>query len=163
MNRLKLLALSSTIILIALGVVLTLYYQHYRHHPMTKIPQKKEKFVLAFYYPWYGSRYGPTHAWRHWNHWRKNVITGEIIEWHNPDEIIRNDRRDIGAAHYPILGPYDSFDENTIVTHFKWARSAGIDVFICSWWGVGSYEDLVFKKMLEIATKYNYPSIMEVL
>lgn len=40
----------------------------------------------------------------------------EIIERHDPNSII-SERRDVGTAHYPLLGPYDSNDEQVILTH----------------------------------------------
>ena len=45
-----------------------------------------------------------------------------------------------------MLGAYDSADNITIQQHISWAQYAGIDTFICSWWGIGSYEDTNFAK-----------------
>jgi len=41
------------------------------------------------------------------------------------------------------------------LTHFRWAEKAGIDVFICSWWGINSFEDKVFRRMLNIAEDHD--------
>lgn len=41
----------------------------------------------------------------------------------------------------PVLGEYDSSNENVINQHIKWAREAGINWFNVSWWGINSPED----------------------
>lgn len=97
------------------------------------------RMVLAFYYPWYGTPWGQTGAWRHWDE-----------GGHDPDVFIAG-RRDLGATDYPVDGPYDSKDRSTIVRHFKLAEEAGIDGFIVSWWGFGTFEDQVFRLMLDVA------------
>lgn len=85
--------------------------------------------VLAFYYPWYGSleRQG------HWVHW----------------EGVDTDRRDIrSSTHYPALGPYDSHDPAVVDQHFAWAKAAGIDGLIVSWWGPGDFTDRAMTLLL---------------
>jgi len=79
-----------------------------------------------------------------------SVETGEIIGKHDPNSVISG-RRDIGAAHYPLLGPYDSNDEQVILTYLKWAREVGIDGFIVSWWGVNSFSDKSLRRVLDVA------------
>lgn len=83
--------------------------------------------VLAFYYPWYGRPDGPAKRWVHWNP--------------------RTERHD--STHTPRLGWYDSNDERTIEQHIRWAKEAGIDGFIISWWGKGTYEDRTVMKILD--------------
>lgn len=148
------------VIVIFLLITLIFCYFYYQNLTLklscTKLKfHKVSKLVLAFYYPWYGSKYGPTHAWRHWRHWYLNTTNSKIIKWYNPNVFI-NHRRDIGAAHYPLLGPYDCLNETIIKIHFKWAEEAGIDAFVCSWWGISSFEDKVFRKMLEIAEREHF-------
>ena len=91
---------------------------------LSKVP----KLVMAFYHGWYGSPYGPSKQWIHWNHWIMNTSTGKIISYHDPEKFISKDRRDIGAADYPILGPYDVRSEEVLQKHFSWAKQSGIDV-----------------------------------
>ncbi|MEM1570099.1 MAG: glycoside hydrolase family 99-like domain-containing protein [Candidatus Bathyarchaeia archaeon] len=101
------------------------------------------KYVLAFYYPWYGTPEGPTGFWRHWDE-----------GGHNPDVFI-DCRRDLGTTDYPVNGPYDSKDEDVIACHFKLAEEACIDGFIVSWWGFETFEDEVFRLMLKVAEEVN--------
>ncbi len=103
------------------------------------------KLYLAFYYLWYGTPYGPAGRWLHWNEMG-----------HNPDSFV-NGRRDIASAHYPLLGPYDSADPKVIEKHIAWAKEAGLDGFICSWFGPGSYSDRALKVFKQVAERKNFP------
>ena len=111
---------------------------------------------MAFYHGWYGSPFGPSGKWVHWNHWVMDTSTGKIVRYHDPDKFVNGSRRDIGAVDYPILGPYDVRSLDALKTHFEWAEEAGIDVFIFDWFGPpGGYIDKNFEIMLEAAVKYN--------
>ncbi|UCF09860.1 MAG: hypothetical protein JSW65_07325 [Candidatus Bipolaricaulota bacterium] len=90
--------------------------------------------VLAFYYPWYGTPDGPSGAWVHWNPHRAH--------------------RD--SAHVPLAGYYDSKDPETIRRQIREAKSAGIDGFIASWWGAGTFEDQAFRVLLEVAEEEGF-------
>lgn len=90
--------------------------------------------VLAFYYPWYGNPEGPSRKWFHWNS--------------------ASERRD--STHTPELGWYDSKDEKTIAQHIDWARQAGIDGFISSWWGPGSFEDEALASLVKVCEKKEF-------
>jgi hypothetical protein len=83
--------------------------------------------VLAFYYPWYGTPFGPSKRWVHW------------------DPVNRN------YTNTPALGPYDSKDPLLLRQHVEWALMAGIDGFISSWWGQNSFEDQAFRELLKVA------------
>ncbi len=98
---------------------------------------KLKKLVLTFYYPWYGTKYGESRRWYHW---------GGIIK---ENEIST-------AAHFPIFGAYDSKDEKLIKAHILIAKNAGIDGFVCSWWGPQSFENYAFSKILKIAEELNF-------
>jgi glycoprotein endo-alpha-1,2-mannosidase len=93
-------------------------------------PVQVEKLVLAFYYPWYGSPEGPSGQWVHWDPSKGG-----------------------SSSHRPLLGYYDSGDQETIRRHLKWARESGIDVLIVSWWGAMDAGDLAFQKLLEMCGK----------
>jgi hypothetical protein len=85
--------------------------------------------VLAFYYNWYGN---PKVSGR-WFHWDR----------------VEPGRKRIGAStHYPAKGAYDSNDPAIIDHHIDLARRAGIDAFICTWWGRGRFEDKAFERLL---------------
>ncbi len=94
------------------------------------LPLETEKKLFSFYYPWYGSPDGPNGAWFHWdpnNHY--------------------------STTHEPLLGYYDSGSPALQQQHLQWAQDAGIDVFICSWWGKNSYEDQRLAEFLDEAEK----------
>lgn len=86
------------------------------------------KKVCAFYYPWYGNPWGPTGYWRHWD----------------PDN-------NYASTDTPILGYYDSLSDTIVTQHVQWAKEYGIDVFISSWWGIGSFEDAALGLILDAA------------
>ena len=94
-----------------------------------KVPRR----VLAFYYPWYGNPNvkGGSGRWAHW----EGVDEGK--------------RRIATSTHYPLLGPYDSHDPALIDQHCAWAKQAGVDGFIVSWWGQGTFEDRAMGRVLD--------------
>jgi hypothetical protein len=42
----------------------------------------------------------------------------------------------------PVLGEYNDRQESVIGQHLEWSRYAGIDLWVTSWWGPGSAEDI---------------------
>lgn len=103
--------------------------------------------VLTFYYPWYGTPWGPsdTDDWHGWGG-----------ERHDPDWVHQG-RREICAVDSPLDGPYDSLSDETIRRHIHEAELASIDGFIVSWWG---FDDVpgartlparAIEKLLELA------------
>lgn len=93
--------------------------------------------VLAFYYPWYGSPDGPGGRGR-WAHW---------------DGVEPEQKRIATSTHYPVLGAYDSHDPAVIRQHCSWARRAGLDGWIVSWWGKDSYCDRAMDAILDAAAE----------
>ena len=90
--------------------------------------------VMAFYYPWYGTADGPGGA-------------GRVAHWGRIDA----EKKDISeSTHYPVLGAYDSHDPNIIDQHCRWAKRAGIDTLIVSWWGHGDYTDRAMQTILDV-------------
>jgi glycoprotein endo-alpha-1,2-mannosidase len=79
-------------------------------------------FVGVYYYPWY-----------HENNFHGSGPTGSntLVYYLNPQMT-------------PQLGWYDQ-DDADISQHFKWARYAGIDYFVNSYWGSGTVEDHVLR------------------
>lgn len=109
----------------------------------------REKRVMAFYYTWYGnpSDYTDTSLgivdprttdWYHWNH----GSTTPTLE-------------NYAGANAPAYGLYDSNDPEIIKTHFELAEEAGIDSFICTWWGLGSTTDTSFNNLMIMAEELN--------
>ncbi len=105
--------------------------------------KNNKHLVLAFYYPWYGTP-DVSGFWRHWDE-----------GGHNPEDGER-ESRDIGASHHPYPDVYDSSSSEVIERHFETAERCGIDGFIFSWWGMGSFEDNVLNKSFEIAERKKF-------
>jgi len=91
----------------------------------------ERQMVLAFYYPWYGNALGRSGLQYHWSD-----VTFQGIG---------------SSTYYPLFGPYDSQDESLIGAHIELAKASGIDGFICSWWGIDTFEDRSFKEILKVA------------
>ncbi len=95
--------------------------------------------VGVFFYPWYS----------HWGHWEAAVSKDKFnppYTWASrylPD-IIKD-------AFAPEVELYDSSDERTILWQLYMMRKAHISYVIVSWWGQGTYEDMVFDKLMNIS------------
>lgn len=76
--------------------------------------------VGAYYYPWYSSD---------GRHWGGGYLRGGL-----------------SPPQGPALGEYDSRSPSTLQAHFDWAHRYGVDFFVCSWWGPGSYEDVSLRE-----------------
>jgi glycoprotein endo-alpha-1,2-mannosidase len=91
--------------------------------------------VLAFYYPWYGSAERHNGKWPHWGS-------------------VNFEKHDIKTStNYPQLGPYDSHDKAVIAKQCAWAKHAGVDGFISSWWDKRSYSDRAMPLILDACAK----------
>ncbi len=95
----------------------------------TDVPRQ----VLAFYYPWYYNPAVPGGA-------------GLKMSWENLDEKAKTISN---VTHFPAMGPYDSHDPKLIAQHCAWAKKAGIDGWIISWWGRGDPTDRVMSRILD--------------
>jgi hypothetical protein len=78
--------------------------------------------VAAYYYPWYG---------------------GDGLPWS-----LGYARGLLDPAEAPVLGQYSSDDPTVIAQHYAWAHEYGVDVFVCSWDGPGTYGDGVIRNGL---------------
>jgi len=92
--------------------------------PDARVP----RFVSAFYYPWYGTPQGDG----------GRAHGGRFIHWEGVDAA---KQQIASSTDYPVGGAYDSYDRAVLDRHCALAKRAGIDGFIVSWWGRGSYED----------------------
>ncbi|MHC4555678.1 MAG: endo-1,3-alpha-glucanase family glycosylhydrolase [Planctomycetota bacterium] len=100
--------------------------------------QAVSRRVMAFYYPWYGTADGPGGA-------------GRTVHWGRIDAANKNIQ---ASTDYPELGAYDSHDPKVIDRHCRWAKDAGIDTFIVSWWGHGHYTDRAMDKILDGCSRH---------
>lgn len=88
---------------------------------------REQPLLLAFYHPWYGTPEGSAGEWYKWDSFR-------FPDRYRPERVLPNGRREIASADYPLIGPYDQGDPEVVRWHFRLARAAGIDGFLCSWW-----------------------------
>jgi hypothetical protein len=101
-------------------------------HRMERRWQRVPRKVLAFYYTWYGTPEGQG-RWIHW-------------------EDVRPGEHSIATStHYPARGAYDSHDIDVIDDHIAQAKAHGIDGFIATWWGQGTFDDHAFQKVIDRA------------
>ena len=61
----------------------------------------------------------------------------------------------VSHTHYPVQGPYDSSDPALIDRHLEEAEDAGIDTFVCSWWGPNDPTDRALRLLLMRAATHN--------
>jgi len=113
-------------------------------------PPRARLGTFAFYYPWYGTP-DVSGSWRHWN---EGNSSGQIP--HDPNITLTDGRRDIAAEDYPLLGPYDSNNESVIEQHVRWAKEAGINCFIVSWWGIDDFTDNASKHIRNVCERNNF-------
>ena len=83
--------------------------------------------ALAFYHPWYGT---PSGSAKKWFKWDSCAFPGR----YHPEQLKADGRRDIASGDYPLIGPYDQGDPEVVRWHFRLAKAAGLDGFLCSWW-----------------------------
>jgi len=114
----------------------TLYANPGDSSSLQGIPSSLDHRVFAFYYPWWGNPAGPSGKWSHWGNVGPNLI--------------------FRATDYPLFGAYDSQDANITMAQILMARQAGIDGFISSWWGIGSFTDHSFSVLLRVAQEMNF-------
>lgn len=83
-------------------------------------------FVGAYYYPWHtGSSF----------HGGSPPGSTTLVYHLDPQQT-------------PELGWYDQYDPTVVSQHYEWARYAGIDFFVCSYWGMGTKEDDVIQNRM---------------
>lgn len=95
-------------------------------------PPRARLGTFAFYYPWYGTP-EVSGYWRHWP----------------PDGTSK-------ITDHPLLGFYDSNNETVIEQHIEWAKEAGIDCFIVSWWGNGTFEDKALSHIKKVCEESSF-------
>ena len=90
------------------------------------------KDVMAFYFSWFGTPWGPAGKWVHWTD-KTHPGKAKFPRQYDPDQYI-NHRRQMTTTHYPINGPYDSLDPVVLGAQMDLAQNFGIDGWLQSWW-----------------------------
>lgn len=119
-----------------------------------------QKRVCAFYYTWYGNQteyYGENPSTNNSIlHWNQNLSDPSSPITHDP----LHNNWDIAAAQHPTLNTstvclYDSCDPQAIKYHLSLAAYAGINTFICTWWGINDWTDYNFRQVLNQTALFN--------
>ena len=87
--------------------------------PNRKMPQTSLT-IGAYYYPWYD------------------------VDFHGSHYL----RDELSPKQVPLLGKYDDRDPSVIAQHLTWSRYANIGLWVTSWWGPGSREDITTLKTI---------------
>lgn len=107
----------------------------------------KPPHLVAHYMPWFAVQKSATEAARTWSHWK---WTGGGVA-HDPEKKGDNGRREIASAYYPLIGPYNSWSRAVVRYHLKTAQAAGIQAFLCIWYGPATDTDRQIPLLLEEA------------
>lgn len=94
--------------------------------------------VGVFFYPWYG----------HWRHWEgPGHAYNPPYTWssHYIPDIVR-------GAFIPSVELYDSSDKKIALWQLYEMRRAHVSYAIVSWWGPGSYEDIVLDRLMRYSS-----------
>jgi hypothetical protein len=90
---------------------------------------RDQPLILAHYMPWYVAK-PASQVWG-W-HW--------TMDHFDPDKEV-DGRWPIAFHYYPLIGPYDSSDENVLEYHLLLMKLAGIDGVIVDWYGLQNLYD----------------------
>lgn len=90
---------------------------------------RSQPLILAHYMPWYVAK--PVSRVWGW-HWTMSHF--------DPDKEV-DGRRAIASHFYPLIGPYDSGDEDVLEYHLLLMKLAGIDGVIVDWYGQAKLYD----------------------
>jgi hypothetical protein len=93
---------------------------------LTLAAADKDYFVGTYYYPWYGN-----------NKFHGSLPLGHTTLVYHLDPQMT-----------PQLGWYNQTHPDVISQHYKWARYAGINFFVTSYWGSGSTEDSIIQNYM---------------
>jgi hypothetical protein len=116
-----------------------------QNSPFSPYRSPWDKKVLAFYYGWFGlsnNSYGPE-AWTN------------AVHRLNQSDPNNGTRPYITCDNWPALGLYNSSDPSVVLQHQLWAEQAGLDAFICSWWGPGNPGDKNLQIQMDLAVQRN--------
>lgn len=87
--------------------------------------------VIAHYVTWYQT---PACSGS-WGFWQVNRPAIPRAAWHFPEQRDERGWRDIASVFHPVIGPYDSSDPDACEYHILLAKLAGLEAFVCDWYG----------------------------
>lgn len=112
--------------------------------------------VIAHYVQWFKHRV--ERKKKIFDHWQWHGTADDPLAKKHYPENIRKDTglRDIASAYSPLIGPYDSLDDEVIEYHILTAKAAGIEGFVVDWYGPNNSINEALKKLFDIALKYDF-------
>ena len=88
--------------------------------------------IYVHYMPWFETN--ESSADKKWGyHW--------TMANKNPNNVGANNRREIAAYYYPLIGPYHSGDKSVIENHLLMMKYSGIDGVLIDWYGTYDVND----------------------
>ncbi len=113
--------------------------------------------LIAHYMTWYQT---PDISGS-WGFWKVNRPAIPQAYWHDPDRRDERGWRDIASVYHPLIEPYDSGDPDLCEYHILLAKLAGIDAFVCDWYGPDSspehpYDHAGFMMLLKTAERLDF-------
>ena len=84
----------------------------------------------------------------------ERLVLAFYFPWYYPENWFWTGK--LSIAHQPVSGLYSSADENILRSHIDMAKKAGIDGFICSWWGGNSVTDQNLQKLARICAESDF-------
>jgi hypothetical protein len=92
--------------------------------------EPEDKVLLAHYMPWYATK-DVSGEWG-W-HWTMGHFDPDQKKW--------DDQREIASYDYPLIGPYDSGDDQALECQVLLMKLAGLDGVIIDWYGTSKIHD----------------------
>lgn len=89
-----------------------------------------QRLVLAHYMPWYATK-AVSGQWG-W-HWTMNHFDPEQLDWEG--------RRKTASHDYPLIGLYDSSDDQALECQVLLMKVAGLDGVVIDWYGTSQIND----------------------
>jgi acetyl esterase/lipase len=88
------------------------------------------KLVLAHYMPWYGTKQVSGKWGWHWT-----------MDHFDPDRVLWKGDREAASHDYPLIGLYDSGDDQALECQVLLMKLAGLDGVIIDWYGTKPFND----------------------
>ena len=139
---------------IVLSATKTTYFDFVQMGHRNRINGNPLSMAIIAYQPWFRAQ---NNLWANWYYNSANY-GGRL---YNPATIVgvgANQKRDIAAVHYPIIGTYDSTDYEVLYYHASLIKAMGIDVIQMNYYaGLPSaqYQLDVLDKLFDIGVELN--------
>ena len=86
--------------------------------------------LLAHYMPWYQTQAVSGYWGWHWT-----------MEHFHPNDVDEDGRYEIASHYQPLIGPYDSRDDDVLEYHILLMKLSGVDGVLVDWYGIERFWD----------------------